>query len=144
MTEQKKLTSQKPFFIRAIYEWLAENNGTPHVLINTRMEGVHLPSHLYDNQTLLLNLSMCATTALSLEGPDITFGARFNQVHHNVAIPVEAVIAVYAPDLSNAGMAFETTDLKQVKAVSGDENPTPPKEPSPAITSKPSFLRVVK
>ena len=42
------MTSQKPYLVRAIYEWLLDNQLTPYLLANTTVDGVQVP-HEYIN-----------------------------------------------------------------------------------------------
>jgi len=37
------MTSQKPYLIRAIYEWLLDNQLTPYLLVNTLIDEVKVP-----------------------------------------------------------------------------------------------------
>ena len=37
------MSSQKPYLIRAIYQWLLDNDCTPYLLVNTDYEGVVVP-----------------------------------------------------------------------------------------------------
>ena len=37
------MSSQKPYLLRAIYQWLLDNNCTPYLLVNTSHQDVVVP-----------------------------------------------------------------------------------------------------
>ena len=45
------MTSNRPYLIRALYEWILDNAMTPHILVNARVEGVDVPpQHVHDGR----------------------------------------------------------------------------------------------
>ena len=40
------MTSHRPYMIRALHEWILDNNFTPYILVNAFAEGVEVPSGL--------------------------------------------------------------------------------------------------
>jgi len=51
------MTSQRPYLLRAIYEWIADNGMTPHVLVNARSAGVRVPPHTIKDGQVVLNIA---------------------------------------------------------------------------------------
>ena len=39
------MTSHRPYLLRALYEWIADNGMTPHILVDARQPGVRVPAH---------------------------------------------------------------------------------------------------
>jgi stringent starvation protein B len=97
--------SSRPYLLRALYEWLLDNQLTPYVIIAADMDGVVVPrSHVKDGQ-LVLNISPDATRDLLIDAQALAFSARFGGVPMQLFIPVDAVIAIYARE-NGAGMVF--------------------------------------
>ena len=94
------MTSNKPYLIRAIYDWLVDNHVTPYCLIDAFAPGVNLPDacHIDDDNCVLLNVSPDAVSDLKLGITDIVFLASFNQTVYEVQFPVAAVKALYCID----------------------------------------------
>jgi stringent starvation protein B len=127
------MTSSRPYLIRAIHDWIVDNNFTPYLLIKADAPGLLAPQQYAQNGKLILNISANAIQALSLGNDNIEFSARFNGVAMNVVVPTEAVLAVYAKE-NGKGMVFSEED--------GSDKP-PPGPPEPPKSGKPS-LKVVK
>lgn len=142
------MTSNRPYLLRAIYDWITDNNLTPYILVDAAREGVRVPPQVVKNGQVVLNLAMRAVANLDLGNEWISFQARFSGVSHSILIPVNAVLALYAQE-NGQGMMFPADE-------GGDHPPSPPEPPSddtpPAdgadAGEKPRkgapFLRVVK
>ena len=101
MSEQ----SAKPYLVRAICEWCADNGLTPY--LNVRVNGqTRVPAAYVKNGEIVLNISPLATSRLSLGNEFIEFQARFGGVAREVSVPIEKVIAIYARE-NGQGMAFD-------------------------------------
>ncbi|MEE2769703.1 MAG: ClpXP protease specificity-enhancing factor SspB [Pseudomonadota bacterium] len=102
------MTSNKPYLIRAMYDWLVANHVTPYILIDAFAPGVNLPDacHVDDDNCVLLNVSPDAVSELKLGITDIVFLASFNQTVYDVQFPVNAVRAIYCLD-NGQGMYFD-------------------------------------
>lgn len=92
------MTSSRPYLIRALYEWIADNGLKPHLLINADLEGVDVPRQFVQEGRIVLNVSASAVRDLSLGNDAIEFNARFGGVARFVRIPTPAVLAIYAGD----------------------------------------------
>ncbi len=123
------MTSNRPYLIRAIHEWILDNGGTPYLLVNAEMEGVDVPRQHVKDGRIVLNISPGAIEGLRLGNEEVAFLARFSGVSRLVKLPVRAVLAIYGKE-NGRGMMFNEPDP--------DEPPPPPGTPP-----KPS-LKVVK
>jgi len=142
------MSSNRPYLLRAIYDWISDNNLTPYILVDAGVEGVRVPPQVVKNGQVVLNLAMRAVAHLDLGNDWITFQARFSGVSQAVHIPMRAVLALYAQE-NGQGMMFPAED-------EGDAPPpsTPPendRKPAPSATPEPGdkakrggHLRVIK
>jgi stringent starvation protein B len=140
--EPEGMTPNRPYLLRAIYDWISDNGLTPYVLVDAAREGVRVPPQVIKDGQVVLNVAMRAVADLDLGNERVSFKARFSGASHNVTFPVSAVLAIYAQE-NGQGMMFPADD--QVPPPSG---PTPPEPPKPAGDDKPPrgtpHLRVVK
>ncbi|WP_198246486.1 ClpXP protease specificity-enhancing factor [methane-oxidizing endosymbiont of Gigantopelta aegis] len=127
------MSSLKPYLIRAIYEWILDNNLTPHLLIDADHPDAVLPDDFIENGQIVLNIRPEATDALSLGNEDIQFNARFAGKAIHIIVPISQVQAIYAKE-NGKGMIFDDDD---------DETPPPAPKPDKKPAGKP-HLRVVK
>ncbi len=138
------MTSSRPYIIRAIYEWIADNGLTPYILVDARSESVVVPENYIDNNRIILNISTSATHGLALGNEGVTFNARFNGAPLDIYIPTASVLAIYAQE-NGQGMMFGDSDNENgPKPPSGSIDP-PPRLPGGGngATKKPS-LKIVK
>ena len=98
-------TSTRPYLIRAICEWCADNGYRPFISV-TVDERTQVPREHVRNGEIVLNVSAGATDRLQLGNEFIEFDARFGGVVRHVSVPVENVGAVYAAE-NGHGMAFD-------------------------------------
>lgn len=125
------MTSNRPYLLRALYEWITDNELTPHILVDAEFEGVDVPRHAIAQGKIVLNISTGATEHLQLENETIFFHARFSGKPYKITVPMGAVIAIYARE-NGQGMMFAQ-----------DDSPTPPVDGSDDPPSR-SHLKVVK
>jgi stringent starvation protein B len=133
------MTSNRPYLIRAFYEWIEDNGLTPHLVVNAEAPGVEVPKQHVQEGRIVLNINGSAVRALHLGNEWIEFNARFGGVARTVRVPVTAVLAVYARE-NGHGMAFS-----EEQSDGGDEPPLPP--PAEKASGRPErkpTLKIVK
>jgi len=125
------MTSSKPYMLRALYEWIVDNDCTPHIVVDAHVSGVMVPQQ-YVNKSgeIVLNISPGAVQDLSLDIESTSFSARFAGVPHDIFVPTEAILGVYARE-NGRGMMFEQE---------ADPEPTPPKGPRKVETTPPASI----
>ena len=102
-----------PYLIRAIYDWCEDQGFTPHLLVDTSVEGVEVPWQLVENDAIVLNVQASAVRGLELGNEWIVFNARFSGKGMDITVPVDAVRAIFARE-NGQGYAFEApTELTQ-------------------------------
>ncbi len=134
------MTPSRPYLIRAIYQWITDNELTPYLLVNTQVPGVIVPEAYVENNKIILNTSPVAVQGLVLGNEEIEFSARFGGVVQTIVVPSDAVLAIYARE-NGQGMVFNEEQPASGKKNSATDS-NPPNQ-SPKKHSKPN-LRVVK
>lgn len=135
------MTSNRPYLLRAIYDWISDNGLTPYVLVDAVQPGVQVPLQSVKDGQIVLNIAMRAVRDLDLGNDRVSFQARFSGVNQQVYFPLQAVLAIYAQE-NGQGMMFpvEENDTPPPDQPSGSEERT---EDKPARRGGP-HLRVVK
>ena len=108
------MSSNRPYLLRAIYDWVTDNGLTPYILVDAMREGVDVPPQAVKDGQIVLNIAMQAVVDLELGNDRISFKARFSGISRDVFVPVAAVLAIYAQE-NGQGMMFPE-----------DADPTPP------------------
>ncbi|MDR9454693.1 MAG: ClpXP protease specificity-enhancing factor [Spiribacter sp.] len=103
------MTPSRPYLLRGLYEWIVDNDLTPHLLVNAEADEVMAPLEFAEGGQLVLNVSPSAVRGLSLANDAIAFEARFGGVPQNVYVPVAQVLAIYARE-NGRGMIFTAED----------------------------------
>jgi stringent starvation protein B len=117
------MTSQKPYLIRALYEWLIDNGATPYLLVDTSFEGVIVPEAFINDSKIILNIAPDAVQHYEVDNENIHFSARFSGKRMELFIPIDAVLGIYSKE-NNQGMFFDKNQT------------TPPTPPSKSTKEK--------
>jgi len=118
------MSSNRPYLIRALYEWLVDNRQTPYFLVDAEREDTVVPRDFVEDGRIVLNLSPNAVRDLDLGNELIRFSARFSGQAMEVMVPPDAVLGVYSRE-NGQGMLFPETESPEDD---GDE-PEPPQPP---------------
>jgi len=114
-----ELTSNRPYLLRALYEWITDNRMTPHILVDAAIDGVDVPEQAVQKGKVILNIDQAAVHDLEMANDWLRFNARFSGRRHQVRVPLEAVLAIYAKE-NGQGMMFAQ-----------EEDKLPPTDPEP-------------
>lgn len=128
MTTQ--MTPNRPYLVRAFFDWIVDNNLTPYLLVNAEASGVQVPSQYVKDGQIVLNIAPQAVGGLDMGLDAIRFSARFGGVAHQIYIPLWAVQAIYARE-NGAGTMF-----------SDEEYETAPAPQSPVAELRPTLAEV--
>ena len=91
------MTSSQPYLIRAIYEWIVDNDLTPYLMVDAKKRGTVVPEDYLDELgRIILNISPGATSGLLMTNEEVTFSARFSGQSMGIVVPVYSVRAIYA------------------------------------------------
>jgi stringent starvation protein B len=116
-----EMTSNRPYLLRALFEWIADNDMTPHILVEAGAEGVDVPDQAVQKGKVILNIDNSAVRELDLGNEWLTFKARFSGNEHNVSVPIDAVLAIYSKE-NGQGMMFAQDD-ETIPPTDSDSDP---------------------
>lgn len=125
------MTSNRPYLIRAIYEWVVDNDMTPMLVV--RNGGSDDGTALEDDQFTVYNISPRAARDLVINEDSIRFHARFQGVSKHVVLDVQTVARVFCQE-NDEGLVFPW---------GGDGSPSPSGEDPTPSKGRP-HLKVVK
>ena len=104
------MTSSQPYLIRAIFEWIVDNNLTPYLMVDATKRGTVVPEDYLDELgRIILNISPGATSGFLITNDEVTFSARFSGQSMGIVVPVYSVRAIYARE-NGQGMMFNEND----------------------------------
>ena len=124
MSEQDlSLPPTRPYMVRAIYEWIEDNNLTPYLMVNTTLDNVVVPTEHIQDGRIVLNIASRATGNMHMDNEYISFSARFGGVSRDLWIPMQAVMGIYARENSQ-GLFFDPNEYDNYQPEES-EKPTP-------------------
>ena len=152
MSEQ----SAKPYLVRAICEWCADNGLTPYLAVKVN-EATRVPVAYVKNGEIVLNIGASATRHLTIDNDGVRFSARFSGASQEVAVPMSAVAGIFAKE-TGYGFAFTVSQNPAASLAAATAPPEPDidaaldmdlkeaKKPKARGKSKPrpSHLQVIK
>ncbi|MET4161515.1 stringent starvation protein B [Marinobacterium sp. MBR-111] len=136
----------RPYLLRALYEWVLDNDMTPHLVVDATIQGVQVPEQFVQDGQITLNIASGAVQGLVIEDHGVGFNARFGGVPMNVYVPMVAVMAIFTRE-NGMGMGFGVEPgveelLKQTE--DGVQLPPDDEPPEPPKGGRKPALRVVK
>ncbi len=114
------MTPRRPYLVRAFYEWLVDNDLTPHLVVEATLPGVRVPLEFVQDGQIILNVAPRAVGNLEISNDAIMFNARFSGRPHSVIVPMYAVQAIYARE-NGAGTMFEPEEAYEADFEQGIE-----------------------
>ncbi len=135
------MTDNKPYLLRALYDWIVDNGCTPYLTVRADIAGVQVPVDYVQDDKITLSVAPRAVESFNLGNEDILFSATFGGQLQDIRVPCRAVLAIFARE-NGQGMMFD------VKPDSGPTPPTPPSDGGnddpPKSGDKRPNLKVVK
>jgi len=115
----KTMTSSRPYLLRALNEWIQDNDMTPHIVVDASQKDVIVPTEFVTSGKIVLNVSPSAVHGLAIDNDFICFSARFSGKAMDVIVPINAIMAIYAKE-NGQGMVFtdEVTKADQQPNIS--------------------------
>jgi stringent starvation protein B len=142
------MNSSRPYLVRALYEWIVDNDCTPHMLVNAEYPAVQVPKGFASDGQIVLNVSPSAVRHLHMDNEAVSFDGRFGGTSHTLYVPIGAILGIYARE-NGQGMVFDMESAagedEALEGVAddgpGDDSPSGGQPPRPS--GRPS-LKVVK
>lgn len=137
MSEQElNLSPTRPYLARAIYEWICDNQLTPHLLIDATQPYTLVPEQFIKDGQIVLNIVPHAVHQFHMSNEAISFSARFGGVARDIYVPIQAVLGIYARE-NGQGLFFDPEEYAHInptentlKSDTTEEPETPKKKPS--------------
>lgn len=136
------MTSTRPYLIRAFYDWICDNQFTPYLVINAEFSGVVVPKEYVQGGQIVLNIAPMVVTALDLGNEWILFDARFSGKLCHIAVPVRAIMAIYAKE-NGQGIVFSEEEEEGDDTSQSEPTPTDKSAPKDKSKSR-AKLRIIK
>lgn len=140
------MTPNRPYLLRAFYEWIVDNDCTPYLVIDAEFPATKVPRQFVQNGQIVLNMAPSAISQMQMGNEVISCSARFGGHPFALYIPVKAVLAIYAKE-NGAGTVF-TLDEDETDMDEYDESLEQDDRPDESSPAKPktgrSHLTVVK
>jgi stringent starvation protein B len=114
------MTSNRPYLLRAVHEWICDNGLTPYIVVDAARPGLKVPPQAVSDGRVVLNLAPRAVARLEIGNDAISFMARFGGVSHAVSVPVAAVQAIYARENGQGMLLAEDAAVAAAPAGSND------------------------
>lgn len=114
------MTSNRPYLIRALYEWIMDNGLSPYLLVKAD-ENACVPREYIEDGKIILNIHADAVKGLQLGNDVINFSARFGGKPQQITVPVSSVLAIYARE-NGKGLIFPEEEEDTDTPVGVDEN----------------------
>jgi len=105
MNDQLQMTSSRPYLMRALNDWIIDNEMTPYIVVDATYKDVQVPLQYVEGGKIVLNLSPTAVRDLLIDNRHVLFSARFGGVSMDVIVPIQAVLAIYTKE-NGQGMVF--------------------------------------
>ena len=100
---------QKPYLIRAFYQWIVDSRCTPYLLVDVAVSGTEAPQEYVEDGEIVLDISPAAVTSLDLGNHKVQFHATFGGIPKFIIAPMSAILAIYANE-NGRGMVFNAED----------------------------------
>lgn len=148
------MTSNKPYLVRAFYDWISDNQLTPYIVVDVNVYGALVPQAYVSDGQIVLNISAGAVGSIALGPESIELSARFGGKLEHIVVPYGAIGAIYAKE-NGVGTALEIehpveqnveqkeTKTSHISLASKDDNELPPSTSKDTKKGKPS-LKVIK
>ncbi len=108
------MTPNRPYLLRALFDWICDNNCTPYLLVDATLEGVEVPQEHVSGGRIVLNASGTAVVNFDITDDAVTFSTRFSGRDTWIVVPMPAVLAIYAKE-TQEGMTFAPADYPDRK-----------------------------
>ena len=123
-----------------MHEWMGDNGNTPHIVVDTSVDGVTVPAEHVKDGKIILNISESAAHNLKMNNDAVSFRARFGGVPFDVWVPMRSVLGIYARE-TGQGMIFSHDSDAGAKTAPDVDQPSADDIES---TRARSHLRVIK
>ena len=120
------ITSFKPYIFNAYYQWFIDNGITPHIVVNTLVDGVIVPEdYILPNRTIVLSIAPGAVKNFNVEADHISFEATFAGHLEQLVLPFDSMEQLIAKEKQ---MAIPISAALQALELADDEEEEIPED----------------
>ncbi|MDB4032648.1 ClpXP protease specificity-enhancing factor [Porticoccaceae bacterium] len=117
-----KMRSNRPYLLRAFFDWIVDNDCTPYIVVNAHYPGVEVPQDFVTDGQIVLNVAPRAVSHFEMNHEFVQLSTRFSGMPIEIYFPVGAVMGIYTQE-NGQGMVFEPETDDDMPP------PTPPRGP---------------
>ena len=128
------MSSNKPYLVKAFYEWISDNELTPYIMVDINVYGVLVPMNYVADGQIVLNIASSAVGTIALGDKTIEFSARFGGKLEHITVPYGAVAAIYAKE-NGAGTSLPIEHPNKADITTLDDAPQAVKPSLSSVTS---------
>ncbi|PID48720.1 MAG: ClpXP protease specificity-enhancing factor [Proteobacteria bacterium] len=114
------MTPKRPYLLRAFYDWIVDNNMTPHILVNADAVDVSVPRQHVKDGRIVLNIAPGAVYDFIMDNDAVSFSARFAGVAFYIYCPVYAIMAIYSRETQD-GASFPADEYAHLQPASSNQ-----------------------
>ncbi len=92
------MLSNRPYLLRAFYQWIVDSGCTPILVIDANHPDISVPAEYVESGEIVFNISPTAVRNFQITSNQIEFRASFSGVGHFISASVGAILAVYAEE----------------------------------------------
>ncbi|PHR81824.1 MAG: ClpXP protease specificity-enhancing factor [Colwellia sp.] len=137
-----KMSSNKPYLVRAFYDWISDNDLTPYIVVDVSVYGVLVPMTYVNDGQIVLNVAASAVGTIALGVEAIEFSARFGGKLEHITVPYGAVASIYAKE-NGAGTSLPIEHPAE-QSISAKDDAKSKVKPKASLSSVSSTAKTVE
>lgn len=140
------MLSNKPYLIRAFYEWIVDSRCTPLLVVDATQPRCNVPQEYVENGEIILNISPDAIRDFKVSPNLVEFKASFSGIAHLISVPIRAVLAIYTEE-NGQGMFFDAENIEDTGTAWDEDMVASPEAAETAASSedkRKSHLKLVE
>jgi stringent starvation protein B len=103
------MLSNRPYLLRAFYEWIIDSKATPILVIDAHHPHCKIPIDYVEGGEIIFNISPAAVRDFEITNECVEFKASFSGIVHIISVPVKAILAIYAEE-NGEGIFFDAEE----------------------------------
>lgn len=103
------MLSNRPYLVRAFYQWIVDSGCNPILVIDANYPRVKVPTDYVDGGEIVFNISPTAIRDIKMLNDFVEFKASFSGVIHLIHAPIQSILSVYAEE-NGEGIFFDADE----------------------------------
>lgn len=104
------MLSNRPYLLRAFYQWIVDSGCTPILVIDATNTQCKIPVDYAEGGEIVFNISPAAVRSFQITNQLVDFSASFSGVGHYISAPVNAILALYAEE-NGEGLFLDAEEM---------------------------------